>query len=297
MHRRRQIGANYIDESGRCPVCNRTYHTRLRAIKHVSSVTSCRDGLASGDFEKIIEAHSTKLDNADRAETRRQEIWHQCIQITWLASNMITRANLFDTSSTCFFTMRFFFWIFSSTLIEDQSPTDWKKRLQVRHSDLSQTLVVLDSGRGDGSWHSGYADWKNISSRPNQKRLWMCTTCVHYNSSKAACSQCGLRRSWAEVVKGVANELCHSSVTAQGRNQGVGSSACCTTRQCRPLWKSTSPSGREASTRSQRGARQQTLVPHVRPFFGNQPTCTNSPFHDEVVFSHAVLYSCDSSER
>ena len=97
----------------------------------------------------------------------------------------------------------FFFWIFSSTLIEDQSPTDWKKRLQVRHSDLSQTLVVLNSGRGDGSWHSGYADWKNISSRPNQKRLWMCTTCVHYNSSKAACSQCGLRRSWAEVVKGV----------------------------------------------------------------------------------------------
>ena len=70
VHRRRQIGANYIDESGRCPVCNRTYHTRLRAIKHVASVAACRDGLASGDFEKITEAHRTKLDNADRAETR-----------------------------------------------------------------------------------------------------------------------------------------------------------------------------------------------------------------------------------
>ena len=116
---------------------------------------------------------------------------------------MITRANLFDTSSTCFFTMRFFFWVFSSTLIEDQSPTDGKKRLQVRHSDLSQTLVVLNSCRGDGTWHSGYADWKNVSSRPNQQRLWMCTTCGHYNSSKAACSQCRLRRSWTEVVKGV----------------------------------------------------------------------------------------------
>ena len=31
----------------------------------------------------------------------------------------------------------------------------------------------------------------------------MCTTCGHYNSSKAACSQCGLRGSWADVVKGV----------------------------------------------------------------------------------------------
>ena len=49
----------------------------------------------------------------------------------------------------------------------------------------------------------GYADWKNVSSRPNQMRLWMCTTCVHHNSSKAACSQCGVRSSWAEVVKGV----------------------------------------------------------------------------------------------
>ena len=112
-----------------------------------------------------------------------------------------------------------------------------------------------------------------------------------------------LQSVWTEAQLGrgrprcVSNELCHSSVTAQGRNQGVGSSACCTTRQCRSLWKSTSPSGREVSTRSQRGARQQTLVPHVRPFFGNQPTCTNSPFHDEVVFSHAVLYSCDLSER
>ena len=40
-----------------------------------------------------------------------------------------------------------------------------------------------------------------------------------------------------------------------------------------------------------------SVVHHVRLFFGNQPTCTNSPFHDEVVFSHAVPYSCDLSER
>ena len=70
VHRRQQVGASYIDESGRYPVCNRTYHTRLRAIKHVASVAACRDGLASGDFEKITEAHRTKLDNADRAEAR-----------------------------------------------------------------------------------------------------------------------------------------------------------------------------------------------------------------------------------
>ena len=37
------------------------------------------------------------------------------------------------------------------------------------------------------------------------------------------------------------NVLYHSSVTAQGRNQGVGSSSCCATRQCRSLWKSTCP--------------------------------------------------------
>ena len=48
------------------------------------------------------------------------------------------------------------------------------------------------------------SDWKTGPSRPNQKRLWICcNTCGHYNSSKAASSQCGLRRSWAEVVKGV----------------------------------------------------------------------------------------------
>ena len=66
-----------------------------------------------------------------------------------------------------------------------------------------ETSWSWNSGRGDGSWHSGYADWKNVSSRPSQMRLWMCTTCGHYNSSKAACSQCGLRRSWVEVVQGV----------------------------------------------------------------------------------------------
>ena len=66
-----------------------------------------------------------------------------------------------------------------------------------------ETSWSWNSGRGDGSWHSGYADWKNVSSRPNQMRLWMCTTCGHHNSSKAACSQCGVRSSWAEVVKGV----------------------------------------------------------------------------------------------
>ena len=66
-----------------------------------------------------------------------------------------------------------------------------------------ETSWSWNSGRGDGSWHSGYADWKNVPSRPNQMRLWMCTTCGHHNSSKAACSQCGVRSSWAEVVKGV----------------------------------------------------------------------------------------------
>ena len=63
------------------------------------------------------------------------------------------------------------------------------------------------------SWRwcrSGYSDWKTGPSRPNQKRLWMCATCGHYNSSKAACSQGGLTRSWAEVVKGVQQTNCTS---------------------------------------------------------------------------------------
>ena len=47
-----------------------TFHTTLRAIKHVASVAACGDGLASGDFEKIPEAHRTKLDSADRVEAR-----------------------------------------------------------------------------------------------------------------------------------------------------------------------------------------------------------------------------------
>ena len=43
VHRRRQIGADYINESGRCPVCKRTFHTRLRGIEHVASVAACRE--------------------------------------------------------------------------------------------------------------------------------------------------------------------------------------------------------------------------------------------------------------
>ena len=45
----------------------------------------------------------------------------------------------------------------------------------------------------------------------------MCITCGHYNSSKAACSQCGLRRSWAEVVKRVQQT---NSATPPSQPQG-----------------------------------------------------------------------------
>ena len=69
VHKRRQIGADYIDDSGRCPVCKRTFHTRLRAIKHVS-VATCGEDLATGNYVKIPEAHRKKLDNADRVEAR-----------------------------------------------------------------------------------------------------------------------------------------------------------------------------------------------------------------------------------
>ena len=62
---------------------------------------------------------------------------------------------------------------------------------------LPQTLVVqrLKYELVMALWSSGHSDWKTGPSRPNQKRLWMRTTCGHYNSSKAACSQCGLMRS------------------------------------------------------------------------------------------------------
>ena len=67
-------------------------------------------------------------------------------------------------------------------------------------------------------WSSGHSDWKTGPSRPNQKRLWMRTTCGHYNSSKAACSQCGLMRSWAEVVKGV-QQTCSTTRPSQPKEE------------------------------------------------------------------------------
>ena len=70
VHRCRQIGADYINENGRCPVCKRTFHTRIRAVKHVASVALCREGFAAGNYDKIPEAHRNKLDNADRVEAR-----------------------------------------------------------------------------------------------------------------------------------------------------------------------------------------------------------------------------------
>ena len=90
-----------------------------------------------------------------------------------------------------------------------------RRRLQVRcasglsvfASNSCCTVIEIRVGHGTlvemGFWRSGYSDWKTGSPRPNQKRLWMCTTCGQYDSSEAACSQCGLWRSWAEVVKGV----------------------------------------------------------------------------------------------
>ena len=74
------------------------------------------------------------------------------------------------------------------------------------------------------------------------------------------------------------DELFHSSVTAKGRTQGVGSSSCCTTRQCRTLWKSTCSSGGETSTRPQRGARQQTLGSTSR----RMPRCPSTCFQGET---------------
>ena len=51
-------------------MCKRTFHTRIRAIKHVPSVALCREGFAAGNYDKIPEAHRNKLDNADRVEAR-----------------------------------------------------------------------------------------------------------------------------------------------------------------------------------------------------------------------------------
>ena len=46
----------------------------------------------------------------------------------------------------------------------------------------------------------------------------MYTTCGHYNSSKAGCSQCGLRRSWAEVVKGE-QQTCSTTPPSQSKEE------------------------------------------------------------------------------
>ena len=87
-----------------------------------------------------------------------------------------------------------------------------------------------------------------------------CAPRGHYNSSKAACSQCGLKRSWAEVLKGV-QQTNSTTPPSQPKEEikALGGSTCCTTRQCRSLWKSTCSSGGKTSTRPQRGARQQTF--------------------------------------
>ena len=74
VHRRRQTEADYINESGQCPVCNRTFLTRLRAIKHVAWVAACRDGLASGYFKKIPQAQWTKLDRVEARAVRKSGI-------------------------------------------------------------------------------------------------------------------------------------------------------------------------------------------------------------------------------
>ena len=94
--------------------------------------------------------------------------------------------------------------VFFFVLAGGRSDTRFCSQLLL-HSDctMSWSWSTSHLTSRDGLWRSGYSDWTNISLRPNQQRLWMCTMCGHCNSSKAACSQCGLRRSWAEVVKGV----------------------------------------------------------------------------------------------
>ena len=69
---------------------------------------------------------------------------------------------------------------------------------------------------------------------------------VHHVWSLQLFESC-LHSVWTETQLGrgrersATDEHYRSSVTVQGRNQGVGSSSCCTTRQCRSLWKSTCP--------------------------------------------------------
>jgi hypothetical protein len=77
-------------------------------------------------------------------------------------------------------------------------------------------------------WHSDYKDWRKdpggqwhfIGGRPDAsstaaKRTWECKGCNSTNHSKSACSVCGMRRSYAEVVKDDSKQVLALSVGAQ----------------------------------------------------------------------------------
>ena len=72
------IAGKFIDNSGKCPVCNQVFHTRLRTLQHVlekrvrakSNRLSCRSVLMSGSFPKVPAAQLEIFRAADKLALR-----------------------------------------------------------------------------------------------------------------------------------------------------------------------------------------------------------------------------------
>ena len=140
------------------------------------------------------------------------------MQITWLASSLITRANLFDTSSTCFFTMRFFFFL-DFLLDVDRGPKSHRLEEEVAGPTL---------------WFVSNSCCIELWSRRWLLALWLCRLEEYFFTSQPEAfvdvhHMCPLQlfegrlqSMWTEAQLGrgrqrcVANELCHSSVSAPG---------------------------------------------------------------------------------
>ena len=67
VHGYRKARSKRVDDSGVCPVCKATFHTRIRVLNHVRSL-ACRDEV--GDLPDLPEEIIEKCSKADAVEIR-----------------------------------------------------------------------------------------------------------------------------------------------------------------------------------------------------------------------------------
>ena len=71
VHGERTEWSKRVDDSGVCPVCKATFHTRIRVLNHVRS-SACRNKV--GDLPELLEEIIERYRKADAAEIRTARI-------------------------------------------------------------------------------------------------------------------------------------------------------------------------------------------------------------------------------